>query len=381
MMKLKDFIIGPSSHISSLCHSIVRGEVFTTCEVGCIYCYARWYRGPHGKPKPIWDVFKLISELGRMQREGLVVTPVRFSALSDPFQGEAKVTLKALKLAYREKVPVVVNTKLIPGKKHVKIMESLGSEGLLVFQVSLSTLENSKTLEPLAPSPQERLDLIRKVSEIGIPVIVRVQPFIPGWIKDIGTFVSEVASAGAEMIILEFLRIKRSLLKFFSKMFPGEEAYREEWSSYLPGTPNEKAPLIQPPLNYRIKVTEEFSREARKEGLAFSTCKEGLFEYHHPLDMDCCGMELLGVDYARRPTLWDLYLEIVEKGYAKPEDLWKRCEREKLLCGDRLKLYPRWFKRGFKVHEKRLESLLKKPHILERIAPSIKYKEGKFIRR
>jgi len=380
MMKLESFIIGPSSHVSSLCHSVIRGEVFTTCEVGCIYCYARWYRGPHGKPRPIWNVFKLIRELGRMQREGLRITPVRFSALSDPFQGEAKITLKALKLAYREKVPVIVNTKLIPGEKHIEIMEALGSEGLLVFQVSLSTLGDSRILEPLAPSPQERLDLIRRTSEIGIPVIVRVQPFIPGWIKDIETFVSEVASAGAEMIILEFLRIERNLLRFFSKLFPGEEVYGEEWSSYLPGTSNEEAPLIQPPLPYRIRITEEFSKETRKEGLAFSTCKEGLFEYHHPLDMDCCGMNLLGIDHVRRPTLWDLYLEIIEKGYAKPEDLWRRCEREELLCGDTLRVYPRWFRRGFRVHEKRVESILKKPHILEKIAPSIKYKEGKFFR-
>ncbi|MDK2869488.1 MAG: hypothetical protein PWP39_723 [Pyrococcus sp.] len=375
-------IIGPSSYVSSLCHSILRGELFSTCSVGCIYCYARWYRGAHGKEKPLWESLKLIKMLGGIIREGLAITPIRVSTLSDPFQGEGKITLKFLKLALKEKVPVIINTKLIPREKHIKTIERLAEEGLVVVQVSLPTLEETKVLEPFAPSPRQRLELIERLSRTGVPTIVRVQPFVPGWIQDIHTFVEEIASTGARMIILEFLRVEKELISLFSKFFPGEEVYRGEWESYLPGTLSKEAPLLHPPIDYRVSIAREFSLKAEKEGLAFSTCKEGLFELHTPLDVDCCGMVFFDVEYInRRPTLWDLYLEILEKGKAKREDLWRRCRVEELLCGENLAPYPRWFKRGFIAHEKRLDSILEKPHIVERIVPSIKYENGYFTKR
>ncbi|AFK22857.1 radical SAM protein [Pyrococcus sp. ST04] len=383
MKRLERAIIGPSSHVSALCHSIVRGEPFSTCSVGCIYCYARWYRGPHGEAKPIWDVIKVVKALGSIKRENLLIPPIRFSTLSDPFQGKAKVTLKALKVAFKEKIPVIINTKLIPGQKHIDVIEKLADEGLLIFQISISAVRNAKVLEPFAPSPEERVELIRKLSEMGIPTIVRLQPFIPGAIPSIHEFLESLAWAGAKMVILEFLRIERQLLNVFKRIFPEEKAYSLKWESYLPGTPSEKAPILQLPLEYKYEIAREISNTAKKLGMAFSTCKEGMFDLHHPLTLDCCGMGFLEVEYSRRPTLWDLYVEILEKGSARKDDLWERCKREHLLCKENLNPYPRWFRRGFIAHEKRLESILKKPHIIERIAPALKYdkERGEYIKR
>ena len=103
MVKLEYFTIGTSSHVSGLCHSIIRGEVFTTCSLGYAYCHARWYRGPHGSLRPIFDVFRLIKALGKLVEKNIPVTPVRFLALSDSFQPLAKITLK---------VPVIVNMNM-----------------------------------------------------------------------------------------------------------------------------------------------------------------------------------------------------------------------------------------------------------------------------
>ncbi|CAB49523.1 SPL family radical SAM protein [Pyrococcus abyssi] len=371
---MRNFIIGTSSHISGLCHSIVRGELFTTCSVGCIYCYARWYRGPHGKPKPIFEVFKLIKSLGEVIREGYPVIPIRFSALSDPFQPPAKITLKALKIALRNEVPVVINTKLIPSERHLKVLEDLASNNLAILQVSIPAdkdYKEVKVIEPFAPSIEERFKLVEKASSLGIPVIVRVQPLIPGLgDRNVENFVERVAESGAIMVILEFLRIEKELMPLFSKLF-GEENYKS-WVSYLPLS--QEAPLLQPPLEYRIRVAEIFSRESSKFGLYFSTCKEGLYHLHEPKDVDCCGFKFLG-NSTRRPTLWDLFLEVYEKGKARGEDLWVRCEREGLLCRDKLKLYPPWLYKGLRMHEKRLESILKKPRLVEKLVPSLTHDE------
>ncbi|WP_048159731.1 radical SAM protein [Thermococcus barophilus] len=383
MVKLDYFTIGTSSHVSGLCHSIIRGEVFTTCSLGCVYCYARWYR-KDGIPKPIFDVFRLIKALGKLVEENIPVTPVRFSALSDPFQPPAKITLKALKLAYKLKVPVIVNTKLYPSEKHLKVLEDLASEGLLVLQVSITAEKDSKEvriLEPLASPIEERLKLVKKASEVGIPSVVRIQPLIPGLSdRDVENLLDEIAWAGAKMVIIEFLRVERENFEFYKRFFSKHsEVYSREWESYLPRTPSEEAPLIQVPLEYRLKTAELFAKESKRRGLAFATCKEGIFNLHEPKTMDCCGMGFLGVEWTRKPTLWDLYLKAYEKGKARAEDLWERCEREGLLCGERLKLYPSWLSKSFKAHEKRLKSILRKPELVEKLVPVLKYREGHYV--
>ncbi|WP_324735781.1 radical SAM protein [Thermococcus sp. SY098] len=383
MVKLDYFTIGTSSHVSGLCHSIIRGEVFTTCSLGCVYCYARWYR-KDGSPKPIFDVFRLIKALGNLVEENIPVTPVRFSALSDPFQPPAKITLKALKLAYKLKVPAIVNTKLYPSEKHLKVLEDLASEGLLVLQVSINAEKDSKEvriLEPLASPIEERLKLVKKASEVGIPSVVRIQPLIPGLSdRDVENLLDEIAWAGAKMVIIEFLRIERENFEFYKRLFSTySEVYSGEWGSYLPRTPSEEAPLIQVSLEYKLKTAELFAKESKRRGLAFATCKEGIFNLHEPKTIDCCGMSFLEVEWTRKPTLWDLYLEAYEKRKARPEDLWKRCEKEGLLCGERLKLYPSWLSKSFKAHEKRLKSILRKPELVEKLVPVLKYREGHYV--
>ncbi|AEH24841.1 radical SAM protein [Pyrococcus yayanosii] len=381
-MGLIDSVIGTSSHISGLCHSVVRGELFTTCSSGCIYCYARWYRGPHGRPKARFDIFKLLKSLGELVGRGIPVIPVRFSALSDPFQPPAKVTLKALKMALKLRIPIILNTKLQPGEAHLKVMESLAAEGLLLLQVSITGLDEAaiRRLEPFASPVEERLRLVEWASEIGIPTIVRIQPFIPGLSdRNVEGFLDEIASAGARMVIVEFLRIERGFLDFFRRLFPGNGVYMEEWESYLPRTPSDEAPLLQAPFEYRLKIATRIAKEAVKRGLAFATCKEGLFHLHEPKTLDCCGMGFLEAGWTRRQTLWDLYLEAYEKGRAKPGDLWGRCEREGLLCRERMKVYPGWLRRGLRVHEKRLEGLLKKPSLVEKIAPALRFENGFYV--
>ncbi|USS41618.1 radical SAM protein [Thermococcus aggregans] len=384
MVKLEYFTIGTSSHVSGLCHSIIRGEVFTTCLLGCAYCYARWYRGPHGSPRPIFDILRLIKALGKLVEKNIPATPVRFSALSDPFQPPAKITLKALKLAYKLKVPVIVNTKLYPSEKHFKVLEDLASEGLLVLQVSITAEKGAKEvriLEPLASPIEERIKLVEKASNAGIPTVVRIQPLIPGLSdRNVENFLDEIAWAGARMVVIEFLRIEKEAFEFYKKLFSSySEVYSKEWESYLPRTSNEEAPLIQVPLEYKLKTAELFARESKRRSLAFATCKEGLFNFHEPKTIDCCGMSFLEVEWTRRPTLWDLYLEAHENGKAGAEDLWERCEREGLLCGERLKLYPSWFSRDFNAHEKRLKSILKKPELVEKLAPALKYTGGHYV--
>jgi len=85
------------------------------------------------------------------------------------------------------------------------------------------------------------------------------------------------------------------------------------------------------------------------------------------------GMWLPRSSWTRRPTLWDLYLLLEKRGKASIEDFISYCKQKSLLFGDLLKEYPRWLRHGFRAHEKRLESLLRRPKLVSKIAPVIRY--------
>ncbi len=380
------FVIAPSSRIAGLCHSIVRGEPYSTCSVACTYCYARWYRGPHGKPRAIWDSLRLVKAMARLKRVIGAAIPVRVAALSDPFQPgeeERRAALKLLRLAGELGVPVILNTRLPPpGREWWEALEGLAVEGLLVMQVTVTGLDDDwpilSKLEPGSPPPGERLRAAGEATDRGIPVALRLQPLIPGiGDRDPSGFVREAALTGARLLIVEFLRVEWEVLDKLRELLGGEsEAYEVAWESYAPL--GGEAGVAHPPLEYRLRVAGEYSRLARAAGLAFQTCKEGLFHLHHPLSMDCCGFSLLGAPWLRRPHLWDLYRAALERDAAGWSDVLEECGRSKrLLCGAKLEGLPGWLRRPLRLHERRLERILSRPQLAEAIAPSLAYDPNK----
>ena len=382
MPSLDWYIIAPSSRIAGLCHSIIRGEPYDTCQLACSYCYARWYRGPHGEPRPLPGLTRLIRELGRVARETGIYLPVRIATLSDPFQpAEARyrATLRALREALRREVPVILNTRMHPpGGEYWRLLRDLASQGLLLGQVTVTSGPGAwglaRRLEPGSPPPWERTSLVAGLREAGAPVMVRLQPFIPGVLdRELDTVLDGIRDAGAVGVILEFLRIEEDAARRLS----GTLGWAE-WEPYaLP-----EAGLVHPPLNYRLEWARIASTGSLARGLAFQTCKEGLFHTHHPRGVDCCGFNLLGVLTYRRPHLWDVYLAALERPRGVPvgEALAAACRvGTRLLCGDKLEGLPAWLRRGLRLHERRLERILSRPQLLSRLTPDLRIVDGRIV--
>jgi DNA repair photolyase len=57
----------------------------------------------------------------------------------------------------------------------------MAAEGLAAVSISVTTLDEglARKMEPRAPAPKRRLQMIRRLSEAGIPVRVQVSPLIP----------------------------------------------------------------------------------------------------------------------------------------------------------------------------------------------------------
>ncbi|UXD22162.1 hypothetical protein IPA_02225 [Ignicoccus pacificus DSM 13166] len=330
-MEIWEFVIKPSIYISSLCYSILRIEPWDTCSYSCLYCYARWYRGPHGFPKPKPWIPKLFE---RIVRE-IKVYPkpfFRLATLSEPFQRPWRGLFEIFETAERYEVPLVVNTKSdVRWNDLFNWLLRLADKRLLLVQVTVGFLESSSLLEPRTPSPWRRLELIERLREHGVPVVARVQPLIPGLEEEQVRVAREALERGALGIITESLRESEEGINIIYKVLGVKRSGK--WEPY-----DIKGRLIHPSLRWRLERHFAFKSLARSYGKEHADCKD-VCEFRGELK-DCC-LTHLAFESTKRPTLRDLLA------------LGRERACEKYLCGDRLRELGK-LARPFRMHEKLL---------------------------
>ncbi|MEM1550053.1 MAG: radical SAM protein [Candidatus Methanomethylicia archaeon] len=367
-MTLYDFVINPSINVSPYCYSILRLDPYQSCSHRCIYCFGRWYRTPESydiKPIPnIIESFKRILKF--LNRNNLKIIPFRLSTLIDPFQNieeDYRVSRKIINLCLNYDIPLIINTKaILPLKSdYLNLLEKLNEKGIVIVQISFSTLNDdiAKVLEPNTPPPISRLNMIEKLSSENIPVIVRLQPFIPG-ISDyeIEKSIEEFKYAGAKQIIVEVLRDEIENLKVYMELAYDKSIYEnlDEWSSYSPSV-EVPSKIVRPSINWKIKIYSKIRELCVKYGLQFSTCKEGFYDYHTA--SNCCGMQFIDSSkYIRRPTLYEAW--IYYKTNNKLPNFKELVDslNDSYIFGDEVKRYPKLLKKKIKSHEKILCELL-----------------------
>jgi len=144
--------------------------------------------------------------------------PIHWGGLSDPFsffEKENKTSLKILKLFKKYEYPFIVSTKnhrIVEGEYFDLLKECKYK----IVQVSLISLKPE--LEKIEPHPEikikKRLDIIKKCSEAGIRVVIRIQPFIPNFCEDgLEDLIKEVSNFGAKAITIEYLKLPSIQMK------------------------------------------------------------------------------------------------------------------------------------------------------------------------
>lgn len=364
-ISLSSFVINPSINVSPYCYSILRVESYPSCEHECVYCYGRWYRGGElneGRYDVIWSFKKLLQ---RLKDASLKSIPFRLSTLVDPFQPREeglKVSMKIMRLCLKYDVPLIVNTKstLLLKDEYLATLKELSSRGLALVQISLSTVsqEAAKVLEPRAPPPNARLEAAERLAEEGVPVLIRLQPFIPGVSdREAEEVVEGAHQAGVKQIIVESLREEASRLSLYRGLAHDGSIYdrRDEWEQYS-STEGPRG-ILRPSARWRVAAYSKIKELCDKRGIKFATCKEGLYEYHTA--EDCCGMYLLDKEkYALRPTLFEAWRYCRERGYVPTFEELVEGLSDAYLFGEAVKRYPRPLRRKMVSHEKILRRVL-----------------------
>lgn len=146
---------------------------------------------------------------------------IPFEQSINPYRGCEKryrVTRECLEVLAETRHPVTIITKGSLILRDIDLLAAMARERLVSVSISLTTLDPGvkRTLEPRAASGKARLDIMRELSSVGIPVSTLIAPVIPA-VNDheIETLIKAAANAGARWAGHIFLRLPHEVAPLF----------------------------------------------------------------------------------------------------------------------------------------------------------------------
>ncbi len=244
---------------------------YTGCPHGCLYCYASSYIPHFQQCRPKADLLKSLKKEAAKIKPGTLVALSNSSDPYPPVERDLGLCRGCLEILKERGLRVQMITKSDLVAKDADLL----SDMVATVAITITTLKASlsQRLEPGAPSPERRLVAMRVLNENKIPVSARVDPIIPG-INDseIRDLVSAARQAGALHITASTYKARQDSLRRICVAFPekGEalrglfqRGGRTRGSLYLP-------------WETRRRLMAEVEQEALREGMTFSSCREGL---------------------------------------------------------------------------------------------------------
>ena len=197
------------------------------CEHGCIYCYARPSHSYLNLSPGLDFETRLVAKVNVAQqlrvelaRPSYVPRLLAIGTVTDayqPIEREWRLTRQVLEVMRDTRHPCALVTKGSGVLRDLDILADLAREGLVAVLVTLTTLDAdlSRRLEPRAAAPHRRVQMIRALSEAGIPVGVSVAPQIPFLNVDMEACLAAAREAGARRAFYTILRLPWELSPLF----------------------------------------------------------------------------------------------------------------------------------------------------------------------
>ena len=200
------------------------------CEHGCVYCFARPSHAFLNLSPGLDFETKLIARPGiaavldrELRAKSYVPQVIAIGTNTDPYQPiEAThgVMREVLAVLAAHRHPVAITTKGTLIERDLDILGPMAAAGLLRVGVSVTTLDAdlSRRMEPRVCAPQRRLQMIRRLTEAGVPVRVMVAPVVPGLTDhEIEPILQAARDAGAIAASFIALRLPREVSGLFQE--------------------------------------------------------------------------------------------------------------------------------------------------------------------
>ena len=198
------------------------------CEHGCIYCYARPSHAYLGLSPGIDFETRLYAKPDAavlLRRElaapGYRCEPIALGTNTDPYQPierQWRITRQVIEVLADCAHPFTITTKGALIERDLDLLAPLAAKDLVRVFVSIGTLDRelARRLDPRAPAPQRRLELVALIAAAGVPVGVNVAPVIPQLTDaDLERILEAAAAAGARHAGWTMLRLPREVAPLF----------------------------------------------------------------------------------------------------------------------------------------------------------------------
>lgn len=200
---------------------------YVGCSHGCVYCYVpsmlrksrqEWMKEMAAKR----NIPAVLRKELKNKRKGVV----GISVSTDAYQAAEKkyeLTRKCLLLLLKHDWPIDILTKSPLVLRDISIIKKF-SEAKVGFTITTLNEESRCILEPYAPSIEERINAMEKVSSHGIFTYAFLGPLFPEVEeKDVGQWVEILVDAGVNEVIIDNFHLRGSIWEEMARVLPEEK--------------------------------------------------------------------------------------------------------------------------------------------------------------
>ena len=243
---------------------------YTGCDHACVYCYASSYIPKFFRCRPKKDLIpRLKRETAKLKGELISI-----SNSSDPYpslEAETGLMRKCLEILSRCNCKIQVITKSNIMVRDIDFLKK--TQSMVTLTITTDNDNISKIIEPNAPPSSQRLKAAETLIRKGIPTSIRVDPIIPFANGNPENLVETLASIGVKHITSSTYKVKPDNWKRFSMALPKTA---EKLKPFYFEKGERIGRSIYLPKELRLKLMEKVAVLAKKYGIQFGTCREGL---------------------------------------------------------------------------------------------------------
>ena len=207
------------------------------CSHGCVYCFARGTHSyldldtGHDFDSQIIVKINIAEVLAReLRRPSWTRESVALGTNTDPYQraeGRYRLMPGIIGALAESGTPFSILTKGTTSRRDLPLLVDAARRVPVSMGVSLALLDETlhPALEPGTPTPRARLDLVRAISEAGLPCQVLVAPVLPMITdsdQDLDHLLGQVAATGASGATVFALHLRPGAREWFLR-YLGEQ--------------------------------------------------------------------------------------------------------------------------------------------------------------
>lgn len=189
-------------------------NIYEGCEYGCVFC-----EGWANAQRPFNESVRMMGYLAEAAQRELATIPaheiVALQGVSDPYQPaehQFRRTQVMLKVMARLQRPVALMTRSVAVADDIPLLQHIHQHAFALVMVSVAShaRDVAEILEPKCAPTSERLALVKRLREAGIPVGVMMSPLVP-YLNDtdyaLRMLLEQIQAAGALFVHWEYVRM------------------------------------------------------------------------------------------------------------------------------------------------------------------------------